>query len=368
MFSLLLFLVHQTSSSIVTTSDRVILTGASYFRPMVAKTYDQLIFVSFPREPETKIRLEPEKIAYRPCDVPLPAVGKLGWPLSLDTLANGKLVLGILTSESLLSVVIDPDTCESKHALLTLHRHGIIDYDDDGVSSAEPVIVVGEESFDVFLPGHMNCTAGKACRLRYDQNAVLVGTTDFEHVLEGVPWDVSSVGEKEFSWGYFVTSFDEDRTVVRLLDQDLQVKAEKDLPGKAFLHSSELPGRLSSCRGVSLHELECVLLDEELRASASVRLDAQPYRRHLRAARLVSLPAGGALLFLVLQLDGQSEFVSYLQRIDPHGRVGRALPFQDDVCKDLGRLERLTVSRMYDGLVCLSLSCRHSIRTKCVQT
>ena len=110
------------------------------------------------------------------------------------------------------------------------------------------------------------------------------------------------------------------------------------------------------------------MLDENLLSrSPTAIVDTEPYRSFIRSARMFNLDDGSAWLFFVLQVHTVQaigkEFSVYLQHIDVYGRVSTPIKFVDDLCKDFSEV---TVTKMKDRFYCVNVTCRESVRTKCV--
>lgn len=240
-FLIFAYILHATniqpiSASHTFSSDRLLRIKDSHFRPLVTKTFDQFIYVTFPMNyPEPRIRLEWEKIGYAPCEIGFNSIAETEFPLSLDTLADGKLVLSLLQAtrdnslsleknRGLFSLVIDPETCRFNSVLTAIDNNNTLKNMDINESI---FVLTGEKVFDVFLMnGHVNCTEGRACRLRYDEEGKLIYATDFNIDVDDKDvdrWSVNSIGAKDLSDGYFYTVFTKNETVVQRLDEELNV-------------------------------------------------------------------------------------------------------------------------------------------------
>ena len=205
------------------TSDRLILTKSSRFPPMVTRSYDQLIYATFPTYPEAIVRLESEKIGYAFCDIDFDSQIEIERPVGFDSLANGQLVLTFFGANAtvgryIFSEIVYLDKCEHVSVpAVTLHETSVTGPDDIR-------ILMGEKEFDVFLPDHPKCEVGKACRLRIRSNGEHDSWHNMEKTEDAGHWSISSVSEKDFSKGYFYTAFMNNKTVVVRLDNDLKVR------------------------------------------------------------------------------------------------------------------------------------------------
>lgn len=217
-------------------SDRLLRIKDSHFRPLVTTSFDQFIYVTFPMNYlEPRIRLEWEKIGYTPCEFSFNSIVDTEFPLSLNALADGKLLLSMLQAtrdnslsleknHGILSLIIDPETCRF-NSVLTVLSNKIIKQMDIKESI---FVLTGEKVFDIFLmAGHANCTEGKACRLRYDEEGKLTYATDFDLGVEDKDvdrWSINSIRDKALSDGFFYTVFTKNETIVKRLDEELNVR------------------------------------------------------------------------------------------------------------------------------------------------
>ncbi|XP_003423807.1 uncharacterized protein LOC100678493 [Nasonia vitripennis] len=386
-FVLLIFILQAIDFQPITayhtfSSERLLRIKDSHFRPLVTKSFDQFIYVTFPMNYlEPRIRLEWEKIGYTPCEIGFNSITETEFPLSLNTLADGKLLLSLLQAtrdnslsleknRGIFSLIIDPETCRFNSVLTALNNKTVKNMD----IKESIFVLTGEKVFDIFLmAGHANCTEGTACRLRYDEEGKLIYATDFNLDVEDKDvdrWSVNSIRDKALSDGFFYTVLTKNETIVKRLDEELNVDGILEL-NDSFIFSDN-NGAISRCRGLPNSELGCDLYDMNLGPRSGVaasRVEARTYKNYIRNIRMFNLPEGGAIIFLVMQvydlpgsLPEAKMFSTYIQNIDRYGRPGRVFKFQDDICKDFTDVKMSTMKDNH----CFSVFCPFSVQTKCV--
>lgn len=153
-------------------------------------------------------------------------------------------------------------------------------------------------------------------------------------------------------------------TVLKRLDSNFSLihQAELNQSGSVAYWYDE-DGSASLCFGVSDQEIECLLLDSDMKIQTEATLYYDLFVSYYSIFRLAS---GEAIILTILGSDPEaysSDSATYVQLIDVNGKTTQPVKFQEYICENVFEMNTFELK---DRLVCASTICRSVVNTKCM--